>query len=225
MNSSRHTSTTAGVLFVVATGSQLVAGALDPTGSGGPIDHSSRLAIASVLYLVAAGTSAGIAVALYPVLSSSGQALALGSVVFRTMEAVCYTVGVVCLLSVVPAGAQTAAPVAPGRPSWQTVASTMVGLRDHAVLAGVVFFSVGALAYYLVLYRSLLVPRWLSGWGVIGTLLMLTACLLALFADRPVTGYTALIVPIAIQELVLAGRLLVKGFDSRPQRVLVPTGA
>jgi hypothetical protein len=70
--------------------------------------------------------------------------------------------------------------------------------------------------YYSLFYRSRLVPRWLSVWGLAGVLLMTTACLLALFSDNPVTGYTILILPILVQEMVLALWLLAKGFTSSP---------
>jgi hypothetical protein len=63
-------------------------------------------------------------------------------------------------------------------------------------------------------YRSRLVPRWLSGWGMAGVVLLMTACLLALLSDNPVTGYTLLILPIALHEMALAVWLLVKGFGS-----------
>ena len=83
-------------------------------------------------------------------------------------------------------------------------------------VAGVFAFCLGALMYYTLFYRSRLVPRWLSGWGVAGVLLMLTASLLALFSNSPVTGYTLLILPLAVQEIVLAIWLLVKGFNPSP---------
>jgi hypothetical protein len=60
------------------------------------------VAAAALLYLIAAGTSGGVAIALYPVLKKVNAALALGSVVFRTIEAVFYTVAVVGLLSILP---------------------------------------------------------------------------------------------------------------------------
>ena len=86
------------------------------------------------------------------------------------------------------------------------------GVLGHSNLAAVFAFNVGALMYYAVFYRSQLVPRWLSGWGMAGVVLLMTACLLALFSDSPITGYTLLVLPIAVQELVLAVWLLVKGF-------------
>jgi hypothetical protein len=67
--------------------------------------------------------------------------------------------------------------------------------------------------YYSAFYRSRLVPRWLSGWGIAAVLLLLVACMSALFSRSPVTSYTILILPIAVQEMVLAVWLLARGFS------------
>jgi len=201
VDSTRRTSITTGALLIAATAAALAASALEPAPPG-----TEHLAAAALLYLIAAGTSVGIAIALYPLLKNVNGALALGSVVFRTIEAVFYTVAVVSLLSLGSLGRQPA-----GVPA-SAIAESLRSLRDHATLVAVFAFCLGALMYYGLFYRSRLVPRWLSGWGLAAVLLMLTACLLALFGDHPVTGYTPLILPIAVQELVLAGWLLVKGF-------------
>ena len=58
---------------------------------------------------MAAGTSVGIAIALYPLLKKVNAGLALTSVVFRAIEAVLYTTAVVGLLSLVPLSKQLAA--------------------------------------------------------------------------------------------------------------------
>jgi hypothetical protein len=77
--------------------------------------------------------------------------------------------------------------------------------------------------YYIAFYRSRLVPRWLSGWGIVGVVSMMLASVMALFSDNPVTGYTTLILPIAVQEMVLAFWLLFKGFDLS-ETGAIPTG-
>jgi len=123
----------------------------------------------------------------------------------------------VSLLSISTLGQQLVTAPAANRASIQGIADSLLSVRDHSTLAGVFAFSLGALMYYVVFFRSRLVPRWLSGWGVAAVLLMMTACLLALFSGTPVTGYTLLILPIAVQEIVLAVWLLVKGFDPLAQ--------
>lgn len=73
-------------------------------------------------------------------------------------------------------------------------------------------FPPNALSCYALFYRSRRVSRWLSGWGMAGVVLLMTACLLALFSDHPVTGYTLVILPIALHEMALAVWRLVRGF-------------
>lgn len=219
MQTCRSTSTTTGALLIVATAAALAAAQLvDPVLAGGNYfpdlaTHPNQVAGGALLYLVAAAGSAGIAVSLYSVLRRTHPTLALGSVVFRAAEAVLYVVAVVCLLAVLTLSQRggTGKPI--DRASIQAVGDALLSMREHATLAGVFAFSLGAAMYYVVFYRSRLVPRWLSGWGFAATILMMTACLLALFSDNPITGYTLLILPVAVQEIVLAVWLLGKGFS------------
>ena len=223
MDSARRTSIGTGSVFLVATVTAVAAGELVPSLSGadfleGPADHPHRLAAAALFYLIAAGTSVGIAIVLYPLLRTTNATLALGAVVFRTIEAVFYTVAVVSLLSVLALGRQLATASPDDRATIRVIADSLVSVREQSSLAGVIAFGTGALMYYALFYRYRLVPRWLSGWGIAGVLLILIACLLALFSGDPVTGYTLLILPIGIQEMVLAVWLLVKGFSGAGRR-------
>ena len=222
MNPARRSAIVTGVLLIAAIATALVAAQLvDPVLAGANYlgDLAARrhqVAGGALVYLVAAATSAGIAVALYPVLQTVHATLALSSVVFRALEAGLYVLAVVSLLSVLTLSRQHGAD-ATDLLAVQAVGDALVSMRDHATLAGVFAFCLGAAAYYVAFYRSRLVPRWLSGWGIAATIGMLIACVLGLFGDRPVTGYTLLVLPIAAQEVVLAGYLLVRGFSARPE--------
>jgi hypothetical protein len=112
--STRRTSTGTGYLTAVA-------------------NHPNRLAVSALLYLVAAGTSVGIAIALYPLLRKLNAGVTLGAAVFRAIEAVLYTTAVVSVLSLMPL-----API-------QAFAASLLSTRDHATLAAVFAFNVGAL--------------------------------------------------------------------------------
>ena len=163
-------------------------------------------------------------VALYPLLQKINAAVALASVVFRTIEAVFYTGAVVNLLSILPLARQLAATPADEQAALHTLADSLLSMREHSTLVAVFAFNFGALMYYSLFYRSRLVPRWLSGWGIAAALLFTTACLLALFSNRPVTGYTLLILPIAVQEMALAIWLLVKGLQPVSRSLAGATG-
>jgi hypothetical protein len=218
MNSARRTSTATGALLIVATAAALAAAQLvDPVLTGGNYlaelaTHPNQVAAGALLYLVAAAGSASIAISLYSVLKKINPTLALSSVVFRAVEAGLYVVAVVSLLSVLTLS-QQASTNPTDHASIQAVSDALLSMREHATLAGVFAFSLGAAIYYILFYQSRLVPRWLTGWGLVAVIVMMTACLLALFSDTPITGYTLLVLPIAVQEMVLAVWLLIKGFS------------
>jgi amino acid permease len=72
-----------------------------------------------------------------------------------------------------------------------------------------IVFSIGALAIYYLFYQSKSIPRWLSIWGLIGAVLYLVAPLLTMFG----VVSEILMAPLALQEMVLAVWLIVKGFN------------
>ena len=208
-------SSATGTLLIVATVAVLAASAVDPTLTGAGYltevaNHPHRLAAAALLYLVAAGASVGIAIAVYPVLKRVHSGLALGAVTFRAIAATLYATVVVAVLSVLPRGHALATAQPTDQGAIRAIADSLLSARDHSNLAAIFAFHVGALMYCALFYRSQLVPRWLSGWRIAGVLLMISSCLMALFSDSPITSYTLLVLPIAVQELVLAFWLLVK---------------
>jgi len=81
-------------------------------------------------------------------------------------------------------------------------------------VAGIVF-GLGSLMFYVVLYQSRLVPRWISVWGLAAVIPYLAAEFLALFGLLDPVSATAslLFIPMAVQEMVLAVWLIVKGFS------------
>jgi Domain of unknown function (DUF4386) len=75
-------------------------------------------------------------------------------------------------------------------------------------------FALGALMFYSLLYRSRLVPRWLSEWGLVGAVLYIGAPLLRIFGR----SFDFLYGPLALQEMVMAVWLIVKGFEPVERR-------
>ena len=207
-----------GVLFIIATVVNLLGAAVRPglTGTdylGRLAAEPDRLAAGSLLLLIAAFACAGIAVAMYPVLKRTDTGLALGSVVFRTVEAVMYAVAIVSLLSLSTLGQASVAAGAADGTTLGVIGGLLLSLREHATLVGVFAFCLGAFLYYTAFFRSRLIPRWLSGWGIAAIGLLAAAGVLALFAGRPVTEYVPLALPIFLQEMVLAVWLIARGFS------------
>jgi len=219
MNSTRKIAVITGVIFILATlTGPLLATPLTPdlTGTDYLTQFSvqpNKVAGGVLLWIISAFTSGGIAIAMYPVLKEWNAGLALGSVIFRTIEAAFYMVGVVSLLSLLTLGQQFGTAGASDRTSLQAIGNLLVSVHDHAALVAVFAFCVGAFMYYYLLFQSRLIPRWLSGFGVVAIILMNTACVLALFSGNRITSYIPLAAPIGVQEMVLGIWLIVKGFN------------
>jgi uncharacterized membrane protein HdeD (DUF308 family) len=100
----------------------------------------------------------------------------------------------------------------------QPLGSILTAASDWTEMWGALAFSIGAVMIYGALYQARLVPRWLSGWGFVGGVLYFIAYLVSIFnplhaAPSIGLGIGLLLVPLAIQEMVFAVWLIVKGFN------------
>jgi len=222
MNSSRKIAIIAGVLFIIATvasvlGTLFSKPILDATDYLIKISaNENRIAIGALFKFIAAAASAGIAISLYPILKKYNQGLALGSVGFRIIEGMFGIVGVICLLLLTTLSQEFVKAGAPDSSYFQTSGVLIVAGRDWmGNVAGLLAFGLGALMYYYIFFQTKLVPRWLSGWGLIGIILIIVTSMLVMFrvVGPMSTTQVVLAVPIGLQEMVLAVWLIVKGFN------------
>ena len=226
MNTNRGIATTAGVLFIVATVASLVGSAFTDPILGAPdylagiSANRNLIIIGALLSFTAAATSAGIAISLYPLLRKYHEGLALGAVGFRLIEAVFYIVSATGLLSLLTLSQEFVRAETPDVAHFQVLGALILGMRDWAgFVFGVIAFCIGALLYYFVFYQSKLIPRWLSVWGLVGIVLLLSMVASVLFSEGPVSvsgPAVFLVFPILVQELVLGVWLIVKGFNPSP---------
>ncbi len=220
-DSSKVNAVAAGVLLIVATAASLLSGPFlapvtDSDSLGDAAAHQGQVATGVLLCFIAALAAPGIAVALYPVLRKFGEGLSLGAVAFRIMEGVFYALSMLVLLSLSTLSRAFVDAGSPNDQHFTTLSQTMLAQYDWLADVGLLLaFSLGGLLYYVVFYRSRLIPRWLSVWGIAGVLLLMIAAVLLIFGViSPMSpGQIALAAPIGLQEMVLAVWLIVKGFD------------
>jgi len=174
--------------------------------------------VAALCVVLMSLSLAMVPVVLYPVLKRHSAVLALGYVVFRgALEAITCLVAPVAWLLLVALGRAQMAPAASAGAAgsgFQASGVVLLAAADHSALAGIIF-CLGALMFYTVLLRSRLVPRWISVWGLAAVVPYLAAEFLAMFAlVDPMSSTAALLfIPMAVQEMVLAVWLIVKGFS------------
>jgi hypothetical protein len=79
-----------------------------------------------------------------------------------------------------------------------------------------IVFCLGAIMFYTALFQARLVPRWLSGWGLLGAIVYLPAAALAIAGRDDLATITN--IPLALNEIVLAIWLIARGFEGVPIR-------
>ena len=226
----RRAALTAGVLFIVATAASLLSYAVEhPVLTG--TDYLTRIAentgqvsAGGLLELVAAGASAGIAISLYPVLRKRSQGLALGAVVFRALEAVMYTVGAVITLSLLtsPGSTRRQPPLATAGPGDRGRSYRRARGRDPGGRVRLRPRRPDVLLPSLPLAPG---PALVVGLGYRGRVPDPHRLPVGLVQPHSVTSYTILIVPIAVQEIVLAAWLIFRGFSPSAGQAGTVTGS
>lgn len=221
MKTYRKTAVIVGILFIIGTVSGILSGVFTAplaAGSAYQLDISTaenQWLIGTLLILVMGFPLSMIPVLLYPLFKKHNEALALGAVLFRgVLEMVCYlfmALGQFLLLSVSQVYA------AAGAGEAQALGSVLIAANNWSSLLLGLVFSIGGAMIYALFYQTRLVPRWLSGWGFIGAVLYFVAHLDGIFGAQKVlsfdSGLGILMAPLAIQEMVFAVWMIVKGFD------------
>jgi hypothetical protein len=216
----RTTARVVGSLFIVATVAGVVAAMFERSlGAGDYLvqvsPEENSVATGVLLVLVMAAAVIAISIVLYPVLRRFSERLAMGYVVARTIEGVTFVVSTLAALALVTLSREFVATGTPEAASYRAVGDTLVGARDWVDAAlGVVAFSLSALMLNYVLFRTRLVPRWLSTWGLAGAALYLAAGVMVLYGLEPFSAtQNVLNAPMFLQEMVFAVWLIAKGFN------------
>lgn len=214
-----------GALFIVASATAIIGGSLLL-----PLDESdyltatpaaeSQIVSGVLLEFVLVLSVIAIATMLYPVLRRHNSGLAMSYVGARTIESILLLAAAVSGLLILSLGREFAIDANGVQPLGESI----LAAREWTYLIGsLVMLGVSALILNSQLYRSGLVPTWLSIWGLLGGALILLRGLAEMYGmDLSGLAQGVLAAPIAIQEMVFAVWLIVKGFDTSG---LTPIGA
>ena len=217
MKTNRSTAIVVGVLFIIGTASGILSVTFTGSILGAP-DYLVQIAAnetqmrTGAFFVLMMGLSlAMIPVMMYPILKKENEALALGTLVFRgPLEATIYILMAVSWLLLILVSQEFVNAGAAEASGLQTLGALLVNVSEKINPVLEVVFSIGALMYYYLFYRSRLIPRWLSGWGLLGGILYLASGIIALFG----TDLGFLLAVLGIQEMVMALWLIFKGFES-----------
>ena len=224
MNTNRKNARWAGVFFIIATVAPILTisfiGFLGGIVAGEPIPdylvnvsaNERQVIIGMFIELIWALAVVGIMVTLFPILKKHNEALALGFFGLRFIEAISTIIHSIIGLSLLTLSQEYVAAGIPDDSYFQTAGTLFLAARDWTFLIGSgLAWSLSALILNYLLYQKKLIPRWLSVWGLAGAALSFANYLPQFFG---IDSIEILYLPIAVQEMVFAVWLIVKGFNS-----------
>lgn len=151
----------------------------------------------------------GIAILLFPVIKEFNERTALGYFSFRLIESLfCVTSAFMPLLVINLSDEYLKASVL-NYSYFDSIGKSLLVVRSE--ISGLmipIFFSLGGILFYTFLYQSKLIPGFISLWGLISVILVLSSNLF----ETSSTIQVLLVLPIIVNEIFLGGWLIVNGF-------------
>ena len=219
LGTGRKTASIVGVLYILGTLAGVMSVALTNNYLGAPdylmqvSANANQIILGALAVLVMGFALAMVPVYLFPIFRKQNEALALGYVVLRGgVETVTYILTAISFLLLLPVSRGYVQAGSDAAAGFKALGGILLAVT-HLPITGFVF-SLGALIIYYLLYRTKLIPRWISVWGFIAIALHLTTCVLIVFglqSDASLVN-TLMNMPIFFQELVMAVWLIAKGF-------------
>jgi hypothetical protein len=220
MNTVRLNARIVGILFIIGTVTGVIAASIE-----GPIleapdyllklsSNEVQITTAAFLQFLMGVSCAGIGLSLYPIIKkySEGQAIAVAG--FRVIEAMTQVLGGAITISLLALSQAYGRAGAADPLFFQTIAAVIKAGSDWINNGAMgLCWCIAAAIYYSVFFQYKLVPRWLSAWGLVGILLSTLLSVLNMLNILPAasTVQMAVNLPIAVQEMVFAIWLIVKG--------------
>jgi hypothetical protein len=173
---------------------------------------SSQLTGGAFFTLIMGISLVAMTVFLYPIFRKDSEELAGGMLLFRgALEGTWYLVTTLGMLTLVALGNEYVATGADSA-ALQSMGNVLYQFQDLVGPVGTIVFLIGATCLYISFYRTRLIPRWLTIWGLIGVVPYVAYALLHFFHLDAGYGFYLQMV-LAPQEIVMGLWLVIKGFN------------
>ena len=217
LNSFNKIARIVGILFLI----QIVIGVLINEVLLGPIvfgsdyltktsAHSSQIIGSMLLGFINGIIDIVIAVLLLPIFKKQSEILAYVFLAFSILGFITVTADNVSVQSLLALSKEYVKAGTPANSYFQTLGAVAYSTRLWTHLIIILVSGLPFSVFYYLLFKTKLVPRFISIWGFIATVMMVIAVLLMIF-DR--SSSMMLFIPMGLNQIFLAGWLIVKGFN------------
>jgi hypothetical protein len=172
--------------------------------------HQTTFVVGAFLMLLNTVVDVGKGVLFFPILENHGKRTALAYLAALIVQVALMDVGVLFLLTIVPLS-QYAVDAGEASGVWANAfGSLLTQSNSMAYQVGQATLGGGAVFLCSLLFRTRLIPRFLSAWGLIGYAIHMAGAIAEIFG---IHISLTLLIPGGLFEVALACWLLIKGFQ------------
>jgi hypothetical protein len=180
--------------------------------------HAMSVRVSVLLSLLTFVNAVLLGVALYGITRDEDHEIAIFALACRVGEGVINALAAIVVLALLWVATGAGGVAAPDAATANALGALLLKVRAWKTLVGGLCFAVGSTAFACLFVRARTIPAWLAWLGVIGSALLVVgfpAHLIGIF-NGPMANL--MWVPVAVFEVVLGFRLLIKGIDTPAER-------
>lgn len=219
MDAYREVSIIVGILIILS----LIVGVLSVSRAVDDSEYLTKSARKSNQIYSAAGFQflmavfyVAVAILLFPILKIHHETLAIGFLSFRMSAGLFVLIGTIVLLRILKLSLEYVKKPPSDPAQYLRRGNSLKTTRDLVNhVAMIIMLCLGNILLFTILLQSGLLPGWISIWGLVASSSAIIASMLVLLKNVEVLTptYVLLNIPLAIQEIVFALWLIVKGLE------------
>ena len=220
MNTHRMEARTFGIFFIITFLAYGIGSSLIESLGTGPdflsnvYDNQTLVVVGAILMaLVHTVLNIGMPVILLPILKQYNERLAYGYLSAAIAATVTLLVGALLLLLLIPLSDEFVMAGSAAAPYFGTMGIVLKIGSVFAYHLGMALWAIGGVMFVSVLYKSKLIPRPLSVWGIIGYIVLLSGSILEMVGHNNLVEIIS-VAPGGLFEITLSIWLIAKGFSS-----------
>jgi hypothetical protein len=218
MNSHRNSDRIFGIFFIFTflsygIGSGLIDTILKVPDFLDQINTNQTQLVIGVVLIALVHTFLNIAlpVIMLPTIKPYSHYLAYGYLSAAIVATVILAVGAIFLLLLLPLSNEYVKANSIAIPSIEIIGKVLKEGGFYAYHMGMALWSLGGLMFVSILYKSKLIPRLMSVWGLIGYIILLSGSISELFGHNEIIDIIS-VIPGGLFEITLSLWLIIKGF-------------
>lgn len=175
--------------------------------------HQNQWILGLIIHLCSVAATIFIAVMMFPMLKAQSVRFAIGYLIFRTLEALTFTIMESNGLSVLILSQEFIKSGSADLANFELMGSIVQQSRTHFYEIGVIFFCIASLMFYFSMFKSKILPTYITTWGLTGATLALIMMIMSLFGiELSAMQSIILAAPIALNEIYMSIWLIIFGF-------------